>query len=50
MGTLYSRYIGEINAKANFIIFVDCDDIILKNGIFNTYNHITNYNLDIVYI
>ena len=48
MGTLYSRYIGEINAKANFIIFVDCDDIILKNGIFNTYNHITNYNLDIV--
>ena len=47
-GTLYSRYIGEINAKANFIIFVDCDDIILKNGIFKAYNHIINYKLDIV--
>ena len=48
MGTLYSRYIGAINAKSNFIIFVDCDDIVLKNGIFKAYNHIINYNLDIV--
>lgn len=47
-GTFYSRYIGEINAKANFIIFVDCDDIILKNEIFQAYNHIINYKLDIV--
>ena len=48
MGTLYSRYIGEINANANYIIFVDCDDIVLKNGILKAYNHIINFKLDIV--
>ena len=48
MGTLYSRYIGQINSKSDYIIFIDSDDIILKTGIFNSYNHIKNYNLDIV--
>ena len=48
MGTLYSRYIGQRFSKSEYIIFMDSDDIILKTGIFNSYNHIINYNLDIV--
>ena len=48
MGTLYSRYIGQKLAKALYSIFLDCDDIALEEGIFNSYNHIIKYNLDIV--
>ena len=48
MGTLYSRYIGQKFAIAQYSIFVDCDDIVLKDGIFQSYNHIIKYNLDIV--
>ena len=48
MGTLYSRYIGQKIAKANYSIFLDCDDIVLEEGIFKSYNHIIKYNLDIV--
>ena len=48
MGTLYSRYIGQKFAKANYSIFLDCDDIVLEDGIFKSYNHIIKYNLDIV--
>ncbi len=48
MGTLYSRYIGQTFAKSKYSIFFDCDDIILKNGIFKSYNHIIKYKLDIV--
>ena len=40
MGTLYSRYIGELNAKSEYIIFIDCDDFVLKDGIFNSYKYI----------
>ena len=47
-GTLYSRYIGQKSAKAKYSIFLDCDDIVLENGIFQSYNHIIKYNLDIV--
>ena len=47
-GTLYSRYIGQKLAKAKYSIFVDCDDIVLEDGIFKSYNHIINNNLDIV--
>ena len=47
-GALYSRYIGQKNAKANYSIFLDCDDIVLGDGIFKSYNHILKYNLDIV--
>ena len=48
MGSLYTRYNGAIHAKGEYIIFVDSDDIILKDGLFKAYNHITNKNLDIV--
>ena len=48
MGSLYTRYNGAIHAKGDFFIFVDADDIILKEGIFKAYNHITNKNLDMV--
>ena len=48
MGALYSRAIGGNIAKGNYFIFFDSDDIILKEGIFQAYNHITKYNLDIV--
>ena len=48
MGTLYSRFIGQKFAKANYSIFLDCDDLVLEDGIFKSYNHIIKYNLDIV--
>ena len=40
MGTSYSRYIGEINANSEYIIFIDCDDFVLENGIVNSYKYI----------
>ena len=48
MGTLYSRYMGQKFAKAKHSIFLDCDDLVLEDGIFKSYNHIIKYNLDIV--
>lgn len=48
MGSLYSRYKGAIHAKGDYIIFVDSDDIILKEGIFKAYNYMKNNHLDIV--
>ena len=48
MGTLYSRYIGQKIAEGLYSIFLDCDDIVLEDGIFNSYKHIIKYNLDIV--
>ena len=48
MGALYSRYIGQKIAKANYSIFLDCDDIVLEDGIIKSYNHIVKFNLDIV--
>ena len=48
MGALYSRYIGELNAKADYIIFIDCDDFIMENGIFNSYQYAKKYNIDII--
>lgn len=47
-GALNSRYKGALYSKGEYIIFVDSDDIILKNGINKAYNHIKNNNLDIV--
>ena len=47
-GSLYARYIGAIHAKGKYIIFVDSDDIILKNGIKIAYNFINNNNLDMI--
>ena len=48
MGALYSRYIGELNAKGEFIIFIDCDDFVMENGIFNSYKYIKKYKIDII--
>ena len=48
MGTSYSRYIGELNAKSEYIIFIDCDDFVLENGIVNSYKYIKKKNIDIV--
>ena len=48
MGTSYSRYIGELNANSKYIIFIDCDDFFLENGIANSYKYIKKNNIDIV--
>ena len=48
MGTLYSRYNGAIYSKGKYIIFVDSDDIILKEGLLNSYNYIKKNNLDMI--
>ena len=48
LGSLYSRYKGAINAKGQYIIFVDSDDIVLKEGIMNSYNYIKKHNLDMI--
>ena len=48
MGALYSRYIGELNSNSKYIIFIDCDDFVLENGIFNSYKYIKKNNIDIV--
>ena len=47
-GALNSRFKGAMLSKGEYIIFVDSDDIILKEGIINSYNHIKNNNLDMV--
>ena len=48
MGTLNARYKGAIHSKGEYIIFVDSDDIILKDGIAKAYSHIKKKNLDMV--
>lgn len=48
MGSLYSRYKGAIFSKGKYIIFVDSDDIILKEGISNSYDYINKKNLDMI--
>ena len=48
MGALYSRYIGELNAIGEFIIFIDCDDFLMENGIFNSYKYLKRNNIDII--
>ena len=48
MGTLYSRYVGELKANAEYIIFVDCDDFVLQDGIFNSYKYIKKNDIDII--
>ena len=47
-GSLYSRCRGALKAKGDYIIFVDPDDIVLRDGLLNTYNHMKFYKLDIV--
>ena len=48
MGALHSRYIGELNAKGEFVIFIDCDDFVMENGIFNSYIYTKKNNIDII--
>ena len=47
-GSLFTRFKGSQYAKGEFIIFVDSDDIVLKNGILRVYNYIKKHNLDMV--
>ena len=46
MGSLYTRYNGALFSQGDYIIFVDSDDLVLKNGIINTYNQMKKKNLD----
>ena len=48
MGSLYGRSIGVIHSKGEYIIFVDSDDIILKDGLLKVYNYAKKKNLDMV--
>ena len=36
-GALYSRIQGAIHSKGEYIIFIDSDDLVLRNGIYNSY-------------
>ena len=47
-GALNSRYKGAMLSKGEYIIFVDSDDIVLKEGIIKSYKHIKSNNLDMV--
>jgi hypothetical protein len=47
-GALNSRYKGAMLSKGEYIIFVDSDDIVLKEGIIKSYKHLKNNNLDMV--
>jgi cellulose synthase/poly-beta-1,6-N-acetylglucosamine synthase-like glycosyltransferase len=44
MGSLYTRYNGALFSQGDYIIFVDSDDLVLKSGIINTYNHMKKKN------
>ena len=39
-GTLYSRCYGALQSNGEYINFVDPDDFVLKNGLYNSYNYI----------
>ena len=39
-GTLYSRSQGCLHSKGEYIIFIDPDDLVLKDGLYNSYNYI----------
>lgn len=47
-GTLYSRSNGALHSKGEYLIFVDSDDLVLKEGLLNSYNYIKKNNLSIV--
>ena len=47
-GSLYTRYKGAQQSKGEFLIFVDSDDIVLKDGILRAYKYIKKNNLDAV--
>lgn len=47
-GSLFARYKGAIHAKGEYIIFVDSDDIVLKDGILKSYNYIKKKMIDMI--
>ena len=47
-GTLYSRSQGCLHSKGEYIIFIDPDDLVLKDGLYNSYNYIKKNRLSIV--
>jgi len=47
-GTLYSRSQGALLSKGEYIIFIDSDDLILRDGLYNSYNYIKNNDLSMV--
>lgn len=47
-GALYSRIQGAIHSKGEYIIFIDSDDLVLRNGIYNSYNYIKKNDLSII--
>ena len=47
-GTLYSRCSGAIYSQGEYIIFIDSDDLILKDGLYNSYNYIRNNKLSMI--
>ena len=47
-GTLYSRSIGALNSKGEFIMSLDHDDLFTENILYICYKEVNNNNLDIV--
>ena len=47
-GTLYSRSQGALLSKGEYIIFIDSDDLVLREGLYNSYNYIKNNDLSMV--
>jgi glycosyltransferase involved in cell wall biosynthesis len=47
-GTLYSRSQGAIHSKGEYVIFIDSDDLVLQQGLYNSYNYIKFYNLSMI--
>lgn len=47
-GTLYSRCFGALQSKGEYILFMDSDDLILQNGLYNVYKYIKKKNLSII--
>ena len=47
-GALYSRVSGALYSKGEYIIFIDSDDLILKEGLYNSYNYIKKNQLSMI--
>lgn len=47
-GTLYSRSQGCLHSKGEYINFIDPDDLVLKDGLYNSYNYLKKNRLSII--
>ena len=47
-GTLYSRIQGAFKSKGEYILFIDSDDLILKEGLYKSYNYIKTNNISMI--